>query len=153
MKKLIILIAAVLLTVGTAGYIMYMKTVDTEYAIGFAEAFQNYDINTVDEYFSVDTVFEFNGTRKKYKELRSNIKKACNEKLYEFSSGSSYGHGNDKFINGVQTVKIMLSGIIRGEDFGDCVVIMKLKRTGMFSFAVESVKCDEAVFGELFFQS
>ena len=48
MKKLIILIAAVLLTVGTAGYIMYMKTVDTEYAIGFAEAFQNYDINTVD---------------------------------------------------------------------------------------------------------
>lgn len=133
------------------GYNVYIKTIDTKYAVKFAQAFKNYDINDIDKYFSKDTQFIYKENKKTYNELRKNIEKACNEKIYEFSDGSSYGYGNDKFINNLQTVNVKLHGKISQNSFGDCSITMILRKKGLFSFAVDSLECNEDVFGQMFF--
>lgn len=148
---LIISIIISFLLLAGIGYNVYIKTIDTKYATKFARALKGYDINAIDKYFSLDTEFIYKENKKTYKELRENIKKACYEKSYEFRDGSLYGHGNDKFINNLQTVNIKVFGKIYGKDFGECNISMVLRKKGFFSFTIESLKCDETVFGDLFF--
>ncbi len=133
------------------GYKIYLNTIDTRYAVHFAEVFMNYDIQEIDEYFSDDTIFVCNGVQKTYKEIRNNVQLACNEKKYEFNTGSSYGYGNDKFTNKIQNINVLLHGKYNGENFGDCNISMKIKKEGLFLFSVDSVECDDKIFEYLFF--
>ena len=149
MKKIILMIFAVILLAAAAGgYYIYRITVDTEYAVKFSEVFDTYDINEIDKYFDEDTLFIYGQRQKTYKELRDNIKTACDKKYYKFYS---YGHGNNRFKNNRQTVLVRLSGNIYGVEIGDFVFYMVLKRTGPFSFKIESVDCSEKLLGDLFF--
>lgn len=145
----VLITAAVMTAVFVFGIIFTNCTADTKYAVGFSKAFADYDIHDVDAYFSNDTVIECNGKRNTYENLRQNVMNACAEKSYRFFS--SYGHGNDKFTNGVQTVSVVLYGSLEGEDIGECGVVMSLRKTGMMRFKIESVRCDEAVFEYLFY--
>ena len=58
------------------GYNVYIKTIDTKYAVKFAQAFKNYDINDIDKYFSKDTQFIYKELYiKKTKRLTMNCAK------------------------------------------------------------------------------
>lgn len=148
MKKIILTtLAVILLAAAAGGYYIYRITVDTRYAVKFSEVFDTYDINEIDKYFDEDTLFIYGQRQKTYKELRDNIKTACDKKCYKFGS---YGHGNDRFENNRQTVTLMLHATIYNEDI-TMETHMVLKRTGPFSFKIESVDCSEKLLGDLFF--
>lgn len=134
-----------------AAYKIYIDTIDTRYAVNFAKVFMGYDINDIDKYFSADTVFICNEEQKEYSEIRENIEIACSKKVYKFSEGGSYGYGNDKFINGKQSIKVLLHGEIDGENFGDCDINITLKKTRLFSFSIDIVQCNDKIFRYLFF--
>ena len=146
---LIILVVAVIIFVFV--YKVNISQIDTKYAVNFSKVFQTYDINVVDSYFTKDTCIIYNGKQTTYDKVRNNIVIACKEKKYNFSEGSSYGYGNDKFINGVQDVGIRLYGNLCGEKTGECKIKIKLRKTGLFSFEIESVESNDEIFGYIFF--
>lgn len=152
MKKMLLIIgffATVVLLI--TGYVYYAMTVDIKFASGFSEAFVNYDINDIDKYLSGDTLIICNGKNNTYEDLRENVISACNEKRYLFSQGSSYGYGNNAFVNNTQNVDIKLYGKLDGNDIGECNVSMKLRRTGLFRFKIDAIACDEPIFEYLFY--
>ncbi len=154
MKKILLIISViVIIVIFLVGYIYYIKSADTRFAINFAEAFRNYNINDVDEYLSKDTLIICNGKSKTYGNLRENVISACNEKKYLFSQGSSYGYGSDRFIDGIQYVDIKLYGELNGEDIGECNLSMKLKKEGLFRFKIDTIECDEPIFEYLFYSN
>lgn len=124
------------------------KIVDTDYAIKYSEVFGSYDINEVDKYLDEDTLIVYKGMTKTYKELRNNIIKAFNEKKYVMHN-DSYGHGNNKFVDGIQEIGVLTYveyNEKRSED-----VILELERKGLFSYRIRSLKSEGRFFGYLFF--
>lgn len=154
MKKILLIITSiVIIIIPIVGYVYYIKTVDTRFAVNFSEAFKDYNIDDVDKYLSKDTLIICNGQSSIYENLRENVISACNEKKYLFSDGSSYGYGNNKFIDGVQYVDIKLYGELNGKDIGECNLSMKLKQEGVFRFKIDTIECDEPIFEYLFFSN
>jgi len=132
-------------------YQIYTSGIDTKYAIKFSQVLQTYDIDVIDAFFSENTLIICNEKASTYRELRDNIVLACNEKLYRFDNGSSYGHGNDRFPNGVQTIMVHLFGELNNKPFEECTFEMVLKKVGVFSYEIESIKGDFSIFEYLFF--
>ena len=130
-------------------YTIYLSRIDTKYAIDFSNAFAQYDIDCVDNYLSEDTEIIFRGSKKTYKELRNNVIIACNNKRYSFTS--SYGHGNDKFTDDVQKIKVYLFGKLDSISIGEVNISMKLQREGLFDFKIISLECDDPIFGHIFY--
>lgn len=152
MKKILFIIGTIaIVVILVVGYVYYTKTIDTKFAIGFSEAFMNYDINDVDKYLSGDTLIICNGKNNTYEDLRANVISACNEKRYLFSKGSSYGYGSDKFIDGIQNINIKLYGKLNGQDIGECNISMRLRRKGLLRFKIETITCDAPIFESLFY--
>lgn len=135
----------------TIVYQCYLRRVDTKYAVNLSKAFDTYDIRMIDDYLSDDTKIIYQGEVKTYKELRENVIIACEEKRYSFFDGSSYGFGNDRFIDGVQDIRVLLHGKFDGITFPECNILMKLRQTGIFEFRVESLECSEPIFAYLFY--
>lgn len=152
-KKISMIIVIIGVVALFIGYKLYINAIDTKYAIRFSEVFQTYDINVIDEFFSEDTNLICNGRKGTYKELRNNVVLACKEKAYKFSFGSSYGHGDNCFVEGCQEINIYLYGELNDKNFGECNLKMTLSKKGLFSFKVESIECDEYIFEYLFFGS
>lgn len=132
-------------------YVYYINSIDTRYAINFSKTFMNYDIQEIDKYLSNETIIICNGKKDTYENLRANVILACNEKKYLFEKDSSYGYGDNKFINGIQHININLYGKLNGRDMGECNIAMKLKRNGILNFMVDSLACDEQIFEYLFY--
>ena len=154
MKRILLIITSiVIIIILIAGYVYYIKTVDTIFAINFSESFRNYNIYDIDNYLSKDTLIICNGKSSSYDNLRENVISACNEKKYLFSDGSSYGYGNDKFIDGIQYVDIKLYGELNGKDIGECKLSMRLKKEGLFRFKIDTIECDEPIFDYLFYSN
>lgn len=152
MKKILLIISSIaIVVILVVGYVYYTKSVDTRFATNFFEAFMNYNIDDVDKYLSKDALIICNGKSNTYENLRGNVASACNEKKYLFSDGSSYGYGNDKFIEGIQTVNVKLYGKLYGKDIGEVNIILKLKKIGLFKFEIISLECNEMIFEYLFY--
>ena len=152
MKKILLIISTIAVAVIlVVGYVYYTKTIDTKFAIGFSEAFMNYDIHDVDKYLSEDTLIICNGKNNTYEDLRANVISACNKKRYLFRTGSSYGYGNDKFIDDIQIINIKLYGKLDGKDIGECNVSMELRRKGLLHFEIDTITCDDPIFEYLFY--
>ena len=150
-KILLILSLIVIISVFMVGYVYYYNSIDTKYAIDFSKAFKDYDISDVDEYLSKNTIIVCNGKKNTYDNLRTNVLSACNEKKYLFSNGSSYGYGNDKFIEGIQCVDVKLYGKLNDESIGEANILLKLKKIGLFKFEIIYLECDEPIFEYLFY--
>lgn len=117
------------------------KTVDTDYAIKYSEVFGSYDINEVDKYLDEDTLIVYKGMTKTYKELRNNIIKAFNEKKY-IMHNDSYGHGNNKFVDGIQEIGVLTYveyNEKRSED-----VILDLSVKGCFLTGLDPLKVKDS---------
>ena len=120
MKKKVCMVLGciiVVVTIFIIGYQCYLQRIDTQYAVNFAKAFGTYDICIIDDYLSDDTKIICQGEVKTYKELRENVMVSCGEKRYSFFDGSSYGFGNDRFIDGVQDIDVLLYGKFDGITF------------------------------------
>ena len=150
-KKIKGMIVFAVMGMAFLGYQLYINSIDTKYAIRFSEVFRTYDIYAIDSFLSQETLLIYNGKRANYKELRENVIAAIQERKYIFDFGASYGYGNDTFINDIQDIKIYLFGEFNGNSFGECILKMKLRREGMFTFFVESIECDEPIFAYLFY--
>ena len=150
-KQVIGSIVVIVIVAFAVGYVHYIKNIDTKFAVNFSEAFRNYNIDDVDRYLSEDTLIVCNGKSDTYGNLRENVIEACSEKKYLFEKGSSYGHGNDTFTDGIQYVDIKVYGKLEEMDMGECHVYMKLKREGFFHFKIDTIECDESIFEYLFF--
>lgn len=142
MKKAIIII--IILIMGMQYYIS--MAISTKYAIKYNEVFGSYDINEVDRYLNEETLITYKGITKSYKELRSNIVKAFEEKKYKM--GSSYGNGSGSFIGGVQEVGIQT---YVESSYHSNFVIMELECHGLFFYKINSIKSEDSFFGYLFF--
>ena len=78
---------------------------------------------------------------KTYKELRNNIIKAFNEKKYTMHN-DSYGHGNNKFVDGIQEIGVLTYveyNEKRSED-----VILDLSVKGCFLTGLDPLKVKDS---------
>lgn len=148
-KKLYILLSAVVLIVLYLSYILFMNGVDTKYAVDFSNVFSTYDINSINNYLTDETIISCNNKHAKYAELRNNVELACRERKYQFDS--SYGHGNNKFKNNVQEITVYLFGKLNNESMGEINVLMSLRKTGFLKFEITSLECNEVIFEYLFY--
>ncbi len=126
------------------------KKVDTEYAIEYAKTFGSYDIKKVDQYLKEDTRITYNEKTDTYKNLRDNVIAAFDEKQYTMASDSSYGHGNDTFADGIQTIGIQT--YVDSKLYSSEYVSMELKRKWLVFYEVESISSSDDFFGYLFFR-
>ena len=150
LKKILYSIMLILvLIIFCTGYKIYLISVDTKYAIKFAEVLSSCNVDEYDSFFNDNTEFIYGERRVTYKQTREHIADVFKSNSNNFKI-NSYGHGNDEFINGIQDIQIYLSGTFNGERISDCIIYMKLKR-GLFSFEVVSLECQEPIFEYLFF--
>lgn len=152
MKKVVLIISItifilILFSFGLSFY--YSKTVDTEYATKYSEVFGSYNIGKVDKYLNENTLISYQGVTKTYKELRNNLIEAFNEKKYVMPQKNSYGHGDNKFVNNIQEVRVLT--FVEYTDKISEDVLLEIERKGLFSYSIRSIKCDESFFGYLFF--
>lgn len=149
-RKLFISITIVTVILFSFGLLFcYSRTVDTEYAIKYSEVFGSYNIDKVDKYLKENTQISYQGKTKTYKELRKNLVEAFNEKKYIMPQKSSYGHGDDKFVNNIQEVWVLTFVEYKNKLSED--VLMEIERKGLFSYSIRSIKGDGSFFGYLFF--
>lgn len=149
MKKFIIITTMIILIVFTvAAYLIYMDKVDTIYAINYGKCFGDYSIDQVDGFLDDTTLITYNEMTKTYKELRSNIKNAFQDKRFAMVEGSSYGYGNG-FVNGTQAVGIQSYVDVDGRN-REVYIKMILRRKGL-RVKVESLNSTDDFFGYLFF--
>ena len=149
MKTKIIIGVIILIITGIFLNYFYQKQIDTLYAVRYGEVFGSYEIKKVDCYLNDATLITYNGETKTYKELRENIISAFSRREYEMKIGSSYGHGNDKFVNNVQEIGI--NSYIISENHYSIGLQLELERVYFFFFKVKSIKSDDEFFGYLFF--
>ena len=149
MKKLIFAALSIIAVSLIAGIYIYAGKVDTKYAIEYAQVFGSYDIRRVDQYLNEDTVITFDEYSDTYKNLRGNVIAAFEEQKYTMGEGSSYGHGDDVYNNGVQTVGIQT--YIDSELYSSDYVSMELKRRWFVCYEVQSLTSSDDFFGYLFF--
>jgi hypothetical protein len=143
------IVSFIVLVIIFASYKFYLSTVDSKYAATFWCAFQNYDIEEVDNYLSKDTVIICNGKQGLYQDLRENLAEAFEDRKFIFYD--SYGYGNDTFLNGIQQVKIFLYGQLNERKIDECVINMTLRQVGLFKFKIETIECNETIFDYLFY--
>jgi len=154
MKKILIIISTVMFAVlifTAVLYVAYLHSVGGVYAEKYSEVFGSYEIDKVDNFLDNNTILYFKGESKTYAELRKNVIKAFDEKIYSMPQISSYGSAYGKFANYVQEVGICTFGDYKGRFFEG--VIMEIERTSLFSFSfrVKSLKSNDKFFGYLFF--
>jgi len=149
LKKYFVVVILLLIAAFVCLYCVYLSKIDTIYATRYNEVFGSYDINKVDEYLNSETQITHKGETKKYKELRGNVQSAFQEREYEMPKGSSYGHGNDKFSNGVQ--KIGIQSYIKSDKHYSNGLQMEIEFDGVFSVRVKSLQSDDEFFGYLFY--
>lgn len=147
-KKWFILLFAALIALFLF-YTWFMNRIDTKYAVEFANVFSTYDIHSIDNYLTDETIIICNNKHTKYAELRKNVELACKERNYQFES--SYGHGNNQFQNNVQKITVYLFGQLNGKSMDEVNILMSLKKIGLFKFEIVSLECDEAIFEYLFY--
>ncbi len=148
MKKFIVVFLLIIVLLGTISYHILLGKIDTLYAEKYNEIFGSYDIDEVDQYLNSKTLITYRGETKTYQKLRENVISAFEEKEYEMPNGSSYGHGNDQFVNGVQTVGIQ--SYIKSQSHTSDGLQMELEKSG-FRFKVKSIQSDDEFFGYLFY--
>ena len=151
MKKLIFVgIGVIVITTGLLSYYIYLQGIDTKYAIKYAQIFASYDIKQVDQYLDKETIISYNGTSKTYKHLRENVIKAFGARKFKITEYSSYGCGNNKFVNRVQEVNIQ-SYVSYNNKSLEVPIIMQLEIIGLNKFKVKSLSSNDKFFGYLFF--
>ena len=153
MQKYIIIIAITLVAIVLVIVVsqFFIPGVDaTAYAIEYSKVFGSYDIDKVDEYLNELTVITYRGTSKTYKELRTNIISAFNEKKFIMTNDSSYGSGKGGFVDGVQTVRMQSYVDLDGKSI-EVYIEMQLEKTGLSSAKIKSLSSDNEFFGYLFF--
>ncbi len=149
MKKhtIIIILLITIIFVGT--YSFYINTIDTFYAKKYSDIFGSYDIKKVDRFLDSNTEITYKGETKKYKELRENVLSAFKAREYEMPDESSYGNGNNRFVNGIQKIDVQVS-IISGQ-YSDHRLKMEIERTGLLNMRIKSLESNDEFFGYLFF--
>ncbi|MDD5704233.1 MAG: hypothetical protein PHU23_19535 [Dehalococcoidales bacterium] len=151
MRKLFFVsIGAIVVIIGLVAYYFYLQGIDTRYAIKHSQVFGSYDINQVDKYLNEETVISYNGVSKSYKELRENVINAFENKEFKMVEDSSYGHGNNRFIDGVQEVNIQ-SWVDYNNKSIEVPIVMRLEIKGINKFSVKSLSSNNDFFGYLFF--
>ena len=148
-KIYLVLIIILVVAIVVGFYCAYLCRIDTIYATRYNEVFGSYDINKVDKYLNSETQIIYKGKTKTYKELRENVQSAFREREYEMPQGSSYGHGNNKFVKGIQ--KIGIRSYIKSNRHYSDGLQMEIERVGIFSVKVKSLQSDDEFFGYLFF--
>jgi uncharacterized membrane protein len=149
MRKFILIVVLIIVVAIAIIIYVYSKKVDTKYAIEYAQVFGSYDIKKVDQYLNEDTLITYGGVTETYKNLRDNVVVAFEEKQYEMPNDSSYGHGDDHFVNGVQTIGIQ-AYINSGEYFSE-FVSMEIERHWIVFYNIKSLTSSDDFFGYLFF--
>ena len=149
MKKFILIAIVVAIVVLIVSIYVYSKRVDTKYAIEYAQVFGSYEIKKVDQYLAKETLITYNGVTDTYENLRGNILSAFEEKLYELPKDSSYGHGDDAFIKGIQTIGIQV--YVNSTEYSNEFVSMELERRWGISYNIRSITSNDDFFGYLFF--
>lgn len=144
--KAIILIFALILVLCVR---MYESKIDTKYAIEYSRVFGSYDIKEVDQYLNEETLITYHDMTDTYKNLRNNVIAAFDEKKFTMPPGASYGHGDDFFIFGVQTIGIQTN--VDSELYSSDYVSMELRRKWLIFYEVESMVSSDDFFGYLFF--
>ena len=161
MKRALIIILSIILSsilllclaIFIVGDIFATSRIDVIWARKLSEVMSSNDISKIDEYFTDDAVIVCNDKKGDYSSLRNNVVRACEEKRYNISS--SYGNGNNLFIFGVQKIGIYVYGEFHGDGESEyanyCWVDIKLKRTGLFTFAVSYLESNTVAFEHIFF--
>lgn len=129
--------------------IIYIITIDTRYAVKYAEVFGSYNINEVDQYLSEDTKITYMGKTDNYKNLRNNVISAFEKREYKMKKGYSYGYGDDIYINKTQNVGIQ--AYVDCDKYVSNYVSMNIKRNWLIFHEIESLSSDDDFFGYLFF--
>ncbi len=156
MKKLkIILISSCIFIVICIVTYLYtaQKLIDTKYATEFSEAITTSDIRIADKYFDQNTIIICGTKKGVYKELRKNVLKRFQD--IEEISMTTYGHGDDKFINGIQRVDItaFITDEVQKKKWGDFPLYIELERKGIGVFRIKTVEFNNEFLEELFFGS
>ena len=152
MKKFLLTFVSVIVLLSFMILYAYSHyTVDTKCAKRFAEVLSNYDIREIDSYFNNNTKILYKNNETVYKNCRTTVIRAFDKKKFEIPETGSYGYGNNKFVNGVQAVSVRLMGNFNGESLGECMIEMNIKKDGLFGYKIESAKCDNDIFGYMFF--
>ena len=152
MNKVVLLIIKILMVIVfifLGGIYVYSNKVDTKYATEYAQVFGSYNIEKVDRYLNENTLITYKNITKPYKDLRKNVISAFDSKLFEMANGASYGHGNNCFFNGVQSVGVQTYVI--SERYNSEFVSMELERHGLVFYKVKSLTSSDDFFGYLFF--
>lgn len=149
MKKLIIVVVLILV-LSAVVYFLYLQGIDTKYATAYSKCFGSFEISQVDKFLKDSTAITYKGKTSTYKDLRANIINAFSEKKFNMSEGSSYGSGNNRFINGVQTIGVQ-SYVNYNNKSVEVYIEMQLRKVGFSRFEVKSLSCNDDFFGYLFF--
>ena len=132
-------------------YYAYLHGIDTAFATEYSKVLGSYDLSIMDDFLDPDTQITCPGYISTYKELRANVLRAFDNKLYHMDS--SYGHGNDRFVDGLQSVGayayVSLDQPVLQEN--NELVTMVIEQTGPFTFRVKSLHSDGTFFEYLFF--
>ena len=149
MKKIVSNVVLVVIVV--IAIIIYVNSIkfDTLYSIEYAQVFGSYDINKVDQYLNEETLITYDGMTDIYRNLRNNVIIAFEEKQYEMPNDSSYGHGDDLFINGVQTIGIQV--YIDSEQYSSEFVSIEIEQQWLIFYKIRSITSRDDFFGYLFF--
>ena len=152
MKKIIIIAVSLFVIFGVIMYGLYdFFTIDTRYATRFGNVLSNYNIEQTDEFFNDSTKIISSDKESTYRECRKNIVNAFREKNFHIYKNSSYGHGDNRFKNGIQKISIRLMGAYNDKTLGECIVTMKLKKKDMLNYTIESIESDSEFFRCIFF--
>lgn len=149
MKKFILIMMLMIVIVIAIVIFVHSKTVDTKFAIEYAQVFGSFDIKKVDQYLDEDTLIKYDGVTATYRNLRDNIIAAFEEKQYKMPNDSSYGHGDDHFVNGVQAIGIQ--AYITSKEYSSEFVSMELERQWLVFYKIKSITSSDDFFGYLFF--
>ena len=148
--KRIMIIAIVCIALYFTIYPLYIKWIAGNYAKKFSDVLNSHDMEMYDNFFSKDTIFEFesSGRQIKYIDAKKNM-----EKMQAFTSKGSYGHLEEWFdfkefiMNAIRKeycvyLRLPISDYQNGENIVEVGIIegeMILKRKWMFFFDIEKV--------------
>jgi hypothetical protein len=152
-KNKIFVVATSVFILGCAILYLYILNIqiDTKYATRFSEVLEKGDIKVADKYFSQDTVIVCAGKSGIYRDLRKNVINKFQDKRK--ITVTTYGHGNDKFVNGIQEVGItaVITDELQKKKWGDFPFSIYIEKVSICSFNVKTVKFENEFLEELFF--
>lgn len=153
-RKIIVVIVSIFILSCIAVYLyIVQKTIDTKYATEFSEVLKTGDISIVDKYFDQNTVIICADKSGSYKELRKNIIKIFQDNR-KFTM-TTYGHGDDKFTNGIQKVEItaFITDELQKKKWGDFPLSIAIEKFSVYGFKIKTVEFENEFLKELFFGS